>query len=42
LQEATNLSERKLEKVINRLEETGAVERLPGGEAAHPRAVPSE
>jgi ATP-dependent DNA helicase RecQ len=34
LQEETNLSERKLAKAINRLEEAGAVERLPSGEIA--------
>ncbi len=33
LHQATNLSERKIEKVVNRLEDAGAVERLPSGEA---------
>src|SRR5207247_1187316 len=33
LQQATELSQRKIEKTINRLEEAGAVERLPTGEA---------
>ncbi len=33
IQEATDLSTRKIEKVVNRLEEAGAVERLPSGEA---------
>ena len=34
LKEQVNLSERKLAKAINRLEEAGALEKLPGGEVA--------
>lgn len=33
LKTVTNLSERKIEKVVNRLEDIGAVERTPSGEA---------
>lgn len=33
LHEATHLSQRKVEKIVNRLQETGTVERLPDGAA---------
>ncbi len=40
LQEEVGLSERKMAKAINRLEEVGAVERLPSGEVAPAEKAP--
>ncbi|HLH00423.1 MAG TPA: ATP-dependent DNA helicase RecQ [Bryobacteraceae bacterium] len=40
LHKATGLSKHKLEKIVNRLEHAGAVQRLPGGEVAWIRNAP--
>ena len=40
LHDATKLSVRKVEKIVNRLEETGAVERLPDGHVALAEGAP--